>query len=126
MSRIRHANTKLELLVRKYLFSQGYRYRLKTNLYGKPDIVFQNRKIAVFVNGCFWHHHKNCKLSYIPKSHTTFWSNKLAKNVERDKRVDKELKLKGWKIIRIWECDIETNFHKTIHQVIKKINQQRK
>lgn len=114
MSRIRHTNTKPELLVRRYLFSQGYRYSVKNSLYGKPDIVFQNKKIAIFVNGCFWHQHKNCKLSYMPKTNTIFWVNKLSRNVERDIKVDKELTGKGWKIIRIWECEIGSKLSKKI------------
>lgn len=123
MSRIRHTNTKLELLVRKYLFLQGYRFRVKNKLFGKPDIVFHSRKIAIFVNGCFWHKHKGCKLSYVPKTNAVFWSNKLSSNAERDIKVNKKLSSLGWKIIRVWECDLESDFNKTAHSIIKSMQQ---
>lgn len=122
MSRIKRSNTKLELLVRKYLFSKGYRYCINTNVYGKPDIVFRNKKIALFVNGCFWHKHTKCKLSYIPKTNTDFWNKKLEGNANRDKNVSTELKKKGWKVVRIWECDIEADFRQTMRKVIKQLN----
>lgn len=122
MSRIRRSNTKPELLVRKYLYSQGYRYRINTNIYGKPDVVFHSKKIAIFVNGCFWHKHERCRLSYIPKTNTAFWKRKLLGNLERDKKVSSELVKNGWKVVQIWECDIETDFQQTIGKVIKIIN----
>lgn len=121
MSRIRHANTKPELLIRRYLYSQGYRYKIKNSLYGKPDIIFKNKKIAVFVNGCFWHKHKNCKLSYAPKTNTVFWTNKLSGNVKRDTKVDETLNNQGWTVIRVWECDIETDFNKAVKKILKRL-----
>ncbi len=121
MSKIRHTNTKLELLVRKHLFSKGYRYRVKNNLLGKPDIVFAKKKIAIFINGCFWHQHKGCKLSYMPKSNLKFWKKKLESNVERDKKVNQELKKKGWKVLTVWECKIEKNINKIVSDIAERV-----
>lgn len=106
MSKIRGKNTKLEILVRKELFKRGKRYMLNSNLPGKPDIVFLPKKVAVFVNGCFWHQH-GCSLSYMPKTNVDFWKTKLNKNKERDKNVREKLKSIGWKFIDVWECEIE-------------------
>ncbi len=122
MSKIRGRNTLLEINFRKYLFKQGVRYRLNYHLFGKPDLVIPSKKIVIFINGCFWHQHRNCKLSYTPKTNTVFWTNKLSKNVERDIKVEKELTDKGWKIIRVWECNIEADLDKTVQKVLKKIN----
>ena len=100
-------DTKPELVFRKYLFSKGFRYRKNyKKLPGRPDIVFIKKKIAIFVHGCFWHQHKNCKITNIPSSNTSFWKEKFAKNLERDKRNQKDLKVRGWKVLIIWECEI--------------------
>lgn len=107
MSRIKSKNTKPEIIVRKLLFSMGYRYRLHIrDLPGTPDIVLPKYRTVIFVNGCFWHRHPNCKYTTMPKSRTDFWSNKFLANIERDKRNYSELKKLGWKIIIIWECEI--------------------
>lgn len=108
MSRIRSKDTKPEKAVRKALFRLGWRYRLHAkDLPGKPDIVNRKRKTAIFVNGCFWHQHEGCKRKTSPKTNTDYWSNKLKRNVERQKKDIELLKLLGWKVIVIWEC--ETN-----------------
>src|SRR5689334_2680049 len=87
MSMIRKKNTKPEMLVRKFLFSKGLRYRLhQSRMVGNPDIVLSKNKIAIFVNGCFWHAHKNCRLNKLPKSNTNYWTPKILGNAERDKR----------------------------------------
>ena len=107
MRSIISVSTKPELVLRKYLFSKGYRYRKNyKKLPGRPDIVFLNKKIAIFVNGCFWHQHENCKIANKPRSNTTFWVEKFKKNLERDKRNLQELKDTGWNPIVIWECEI--------------------
>ena len=107
MSKIRSKDTKPEKIVRSLLFSLGYRFRLhKKDLPGKPDIVLPKYKAVVFVNGCFWHGHENCKDAGIPKTNSQFWCNKISKNKERDRRVSKELELAGWKVLVVWECQI--------------------
>jgi len=106
MSRIRSKNTKPELTVRQYLFSRGMRYRLHSSrLPGKPDISNQRRKIAVFVNGCFWHHHDGCRRATIPKSNTEYWIPKLEKNAASVEKNIQELKSNGWQVYTVWECE---------------------
>ena len=100
-------STKPELVLRNYLFSKGYRYRKNyKKLPGRPDIVFVSKKIAIFVNGCFWHQHENCKIANKPRSNTAFWDEKFKKNLERDIRNQQLLKDLGWDPIVIWECEI--------------------
>lgn len=107
MSRIPSTNTKPEEILRKYLFSRGFRYRKNdSKLPGKPDIVLPKYKKVVFVNGCFWHAHKGCKWFVPPKSNSEFWQKKFAYNVERDKKNYKKLEEMGWKVIIVWECEI--------------------
>ena len=106
--------TKPELVFRKYLFSQGFRYRKNyKKLPGRPDIVFIKKKIAIFVHGCFWHQHKNCKITNKPRSNTSFWKEKFSKNLERDKRNQKDLREMGWCPKVIWECEILDSNRKT-------------
>ena len=107
MSKIRSKNTRPELIVRKYLFSKGFRYRLHAkDVTGKPDLSNKTSKIAVFVNGCFWHQHKGCKKATIPKTNKAYWLPKLNKNVVRFKKSKNELKKMNLKIVVIWECEI--------------------
>lgn len=107
MSKIKSKNTKPEKVVRSLLFSLGYRFRLHVkDLPGKPDIVLPKYKTVVLVNGCFWHGHENCKDAGIPKTNSQFWYDKISKNKERDKRVLNELEQAGWKVLVIWECQI--------------------
>jgi DNA mismatch endonuclease, patch repair protein len=110
MSKIKGKNTKPEILVRKFLFSHGYRYRLHTkNLPGKPDIVLTKYKTVIFVNGCFWHGHEGCKYFVIPKTRTEWWTEKINGTKKKDiENYDKLLK-KGWKVIRIFECDLKSD-----------------
>ncbi len=112
MSKIRSKNTVPEILVRKYLHSQGYRFRLHDKKFpGKPDIVLKKYKTAIQVRGCFWHLH-GCKFSNLPKSNKRYWISKLRKNKERDKLSDKNLNKMGWKVIVMWECKLPKNFIK--------------
>lgn len=105
MSRIRSRDTKPEFIVRSMLHRMGYRFRLhRKDLPGRPDIVLPRHGTAIFVNGCFWHRHKGCRLSYEPKNRKRFWQKKFNDNVERDKKVRRELKELGWRVIIIWEC----------------------
>ena len=106
MSRIRSRDTKPEIEVRKALSSLGLRYRLyKKDLPGKPDIVVPKKKVAVFVNGCFWHQHEGCKRKSLPKSNKEYWEGKLKENVARQKRDIRLLEESGWKVCLIWECE---------------------
>lgn len=108
MSRIKGKNTKPEEIVRKYLFSRGFRYRKNDKkLPGTPDIVLPKYKTVIFVNGCFWHGHKDCRYFVIPKTNTDFWLNKINTNVERDKRKQEALKELGWNVIVVWECELK-------------------
>lgn len=107
MSRIKGSNTKPELAVRSLLHRMGYRFRLhKADLPGKPDIVLSRFKTVIFVHGCFWHRHKDCRFAYTPKSRTDFWLKKLESNEIRDIRVKSDLELLGWRVITVWECEL--------------------
>lgn len=108
MARIKAKNTAPELSVRKVLSSERYRYRIHYFLHGKPDIVFLQYKIAVFVHGCYWHGH-GCKVDHISKSNTEFWNKKITVNKERDNGIQKLLKEEGWKVFIIWECDVRAD-----------------
>lgn len=123
MSRIHSKNTKPELLVRKFLFNSGLRFRVNVkNLPGSPDIVISKYNTIIFVNGCFWHGHKNCKYFVLPKTRTKWWIDKINQNIERDKRNIKYLKKKGFKIITIWECQIKNlNNNNKIIRLLNKI-----
>lgn len=108
MSRVRSKNTKPELLVRASLHRMGYRFRLHVRqLPGIPDVVLPRYKALIFVHGCFWHGHSNCKGGNIPKTRAQFWQNKIFENVSRDKRVYSELQETGWRIAVVWECTLK-------------------
>ena len=108
MSRIKSKNTKPEEMVRKYLFSHGFRYRKNDKrLPGTPDIVLSKYRVVIFVNGCFWHGHNQCRYFVIPKSNTEFWVDKINKNIERDALNTEKLISLGWNVITIWECELK-------------------
>ncbi|MDR6919587.1 very short patch repair endonuclease [Chryseobacterium sp. 2987] len=122
MAKIRSTNTKPEMLVRKFLFSKGLRYRINyKKLPGKPDIVFSKYKTAIFINGCFWHGHENCKISHIPKTNSTFWKNKIEKNKIRDYNNIQDNLLLGWSIIIIWECEIKPQNLEKLYDKVKEV-----
>lgn len=107
MSRIHHADTKIELAVRRLVHGMGYRYRLHVkDLPGHPDLVFRSRKKVIFVHGCFWHQH-GCNQYRMPKSRIAFWGPKLGKNLERDQKTLDMLLEKGWSVLIIWECEMK-------------------
>ena len=107
MSRIRGSGTSPEVYIRKLLFSNGYRYRIQSKgIPGKPDIWMHKYNTAIFINGCFWHRHENCKFSYMPKSRVEFWQEKFTKNIERDKEVKRRLQESNHKCLIVWECTI--------------------
>ena len=109
MAAIKGKDTKPEMIVRKYLFSRGLRYRVNNRkLPGSPDIVLKKYKTVVFIDGCFWHGHEGCKYYRLPKTNVDFWRHKIAMNIARDYANGVDLRLAGWKVIRVWECDIKT------------------
>jgi len=126
MSRIRSKDTKPELIVRKFLFSHGFRYRLnQKNLPGKPDIVLKKYKTVIFVNGCFWHGHKNCKYFRLPKTRTNFWLKKIENNKKNDIKNFKQLKDGGWQIFSVFECELKKEKQiKTLNKILQKIQKQ--
>lgn len=107
MSRIRSTNTKPEEIVRKYLFSHGFRYRKNDKRYpGKPDIVLPKYHTIIFVNGCFWHMH-GCSRSRLPRSNQEYWKHKIERNIQRDAENQQKLEADGWKVIVVWECELK-------------------
>lgn len=108
MAAVHSKNTRPEMIVRKWLWSHGYRYRLNhPRLPGKPDIVMRKYRSCIFVNGCFWHGHEGCRYYRIPKSNTEFWVKKIRRNQERDREVCRQLAAMGWHSIVIWECELK-------------------
>ena len=98
------------MLVRKFLFANGYRYRLNVKtLPGKPDIVLPRYKTVIFINGCFWHGHEGCRYFVIPKTRTEWWIDKISGTQKRDSEAENQLKALGWKVIVIWECELKPN-----------------
>ena len=123
MSRIRGKNTKPEILVRKFLFSKGYRFRLyDKNLPGKPDIILKKYKTVIFINGCFWHGHTGCKYFVLPKTRTKWWEEKINKTKERDSKNQSILLADGWNVFVIWECDLKGDKStKTLDDLIQEL-----
>jgi len=119
MQQIRSKDTKPEMLVRRFLHANGFRYKLHDkSLPGKPDIVLPKYRTVIFVHGCFWHGHKNCKYFKIPKTRTKWWTDKINRNLENDKKVIKLLKKDKWDVVVIWQCRMKNNWQ---NQLIKKL-----
>ena len=105
MSHIKCKDTTPEIVVRKLVYSMGYRYRIHANgLPGKPDLVFRSRRKVIFVHGCFWHQHNGCKDSHIPKSNVNYWGPKLKRTKKRDAMNLEKLISTGWDVLVIWAC----------------------
>ena len=123
MSMISGKNTKPELIIRRILFKNGFRFRVNVkSLKGTPDIVLKKYNTIIFINGCFWHGHKNCNKFVVPKTRTKWWINKIEANIERDKRNIKYLKNLGWKVIVLWECQLQKSIlEKTVKKLIEKL-----
>lgn len=123
MSRIRSVNTKPEILLRRGLWRNGFRYRVNDKkLSGRPDIVLPKYRTVVFVHGCFWHGHKGCKVYSVPKTNTEFWLAKVARNQQRDQEVWRKLEAKGWSVIIVWECQLKkANLEETVARVASEI-----
>lgn len=124
MAAIKGKDTKPEMIVRKYLFSRGLRFRVQVRkLPGTPDIVLPKYKTAIFVNGCFWHGHEGCKYFRLPKSNVEFWKEKIERNIERDKESMQALFDLGWKVVRVWECELrnKANREETLNKIYTSI-----
>jgi DNA mismatch endonuclease (patch repair protein) len=123
MSKIRGTDTKPEMIVRKFLYGKGIRYRLHNKkLPGKPDITISKYNTVIFVNGCFWHGHKGCKYFVIPKTRTLWWTEKIEGTIKRDLKSNDDLKVLGWKSIVIWECELKkTNINRTLENLLNSI-----
>lgn len=124
MSRIKGKDTKPEMLVRRFLHANGFRYKLHDKtLPGKPDIVLPKYKTVIFIHGCFWHGHTNCKYFVVPKTRTEWWLNKIHGNQENDIKSSKALKKDGWSIITIWECKLKANkLENTLSSLLTKLS----
>lgn len=120
MSHIRSKNTKPEILVRKELFSRGFRYRINVSgLPGKPDIVLPKYRTVIFVNGCFWHGHSGCRYFVLPKTNPTFWEQKIRSNQQRDKDDKVILESMGWQVLTIWECQLKKDcIERTVSDIV--------
>ena len=122
MSKIRAKNTKPEMILRKALFSLGYRYRINDKrLPGRPDIVLPKYKTVIFVNGCFWHGHENCKYFRLPKTRTEWWKEKINRNKQRDTEQKAALENLGWKVMTVWECEIKKDKGQCLNNILETI-----
>ena len=120
MAAIKGKDSKPEIIVRRYLHKLGYRFRLhRKDLPGKPDIALPRFKTVIFVHGCFWHRHEQCRNSVMPKSNVSFWRKKLGGNVARDRMNVELLKEQGWKVLIIWECEVKNEIF--LHNLVKQI-----
>lgn len=122
MSRIRSRDTKPEMLVRSYLHGKGYRYRLhRRDLPGCPDLVFAQYRVVVFVHGCFWHQHPGCPRAVMPKTRQEYWRPKLQRNVQRWNENMKKLERLGWKVLVVWECQLESSLEDICEALIDEL-----
>ena len=124
MASVHSYGTEPEIVVRKYLWKQGFRYRLNNaRLPGRPDIVLRKYRTCIFVNGCFWHGHKGCKYFVMPKTNTEFWRKKIERNKERDKEEQRQLAKMGWHCITVWECELKPKVRdKTLESLAYTLN----
>jgi DNA mismatch endonuclease (patch repair protein) len=125
MSLISNKETKPEIAVRRFLFKQGFRFRKNvSSLPGKPDIVLPKYQTIIFIHGCFWHGHVNCKKATMPSTNIDFWQNKIQHNIIRDKKVKNQLKKSDWKIITVWECELKSKqkFEKAMKKILLRLN----
>lgn len=126
MSKIKGKDTKFEVMVRKWLFSKGFRFRKNDKRYpGKPDIFLSKHKTAIFIHGCFWHAHEGCHYAYTPKTRTDFWISKIQDNVNRDKRNYTKLMDMDIKVLIIWECELKKNADEILEKLVIELNKKR-
>lgn len=125
MASIHSKNTKPEVLVRQYLHAAGFRFRIHVKkLPGCPDVVLAKYRTCIFVNGCFWHGHRNCRYATRPKSNTDFWQTKIQNNIRRDELSVQALETMGWKVIIVWECELKKDKRdETLHALADRISQ---
>lgn len=124
MSRIRGSDTGPEIILRKKLWAAGLRYRLKSRVIGRPDLVFPSAKVAVFVDGCFWH---GCPQHYtFPKTNAKFWRGKISRNIARDQEVNSQLKSEGWKVLRFWEHELSNNADRCADRILAVVSRRNK
>jgi DNA mismatch endonuclease (patch repair protein) len=117
MMRVKGRDTRPELIVRSAVHRMGYRFRVqRRDLPGKPDMVLPRHRKVIFVNGCFWHGHEGCRRSKRPTTNVRFWSQKLDRNIERDRLLRRELRAKGWKVLVVWQC--ETRRPETLRRLL--------
>ena len=122
MSRITGRNTKPEILLRSMLHKEGFRFRLHDKrLPGKPDIVLSRYRTVIFVNGCFWHRHRNCKYAYTPKSRQEFWLNKFEATVRRDQQKQDMLEKLDWQVLVVWECELKNKKEQIISDISSRL-----
>jgi len=122
MSRIRGKDTEIEVKVRKYLFSQGFRFRKNvSNMPGKPDIVLPKYKTVIFIHGCYWHRHAGCKNCTTPSTNREFWLDKFEKNIKNDSKHQQDLETAGWKVLILWECEIENDFDRLMSNLVAEL-----
>lgn len=122
MSRIKGKNTKPEVLLRSLLHQAGFRFRIHAgNLPGKPDIILPRYNTVIFVNGCFWHRHKNCKYAYSPKSSQDFWQEKFSRTVQRDQEKTEKLIEDGWQVHTVWECELKNDPDSILVEIIQSL-----
>ncbi len=122
MRQIKGKDTKIEVMVRQYLFRQGFRFRKNDKRYpGKPDIVLPKYKTVIFVHGCFWHRHEGCKYATNPKTREEYWTAKFVRNVENDKKHKAELEALGWNVIVLWECELKKDFEAVMQNLITEV-----
>lgn len=123
MSRIKGKDTKIEVKVRSWLFSKGFRFRKNDRRFpGTPDIVLPKYKTVIFINGCFWHRHEGCRYATTPKTRTEFWQEKFDRNVANDRKHKEELETMGWNVITVWECELKkSTFEDTMNFLMERI-----
>ena len=125
MSRIKGKDTKIEVQVRSWLFSKGFRFRKNDKrLPGKPDVVLPKYHTVIFIHGCFWHRHPGCKDTTTPKTRTEYWLDKFERNVANDRARYEALEAAGWNVITLWECDINKRFDETMSRVVQELKSQ--
>lgn len=124
MSRVRYKDTSIEVAVRSWLFTHGIRYRKNCiTILGKPDVAIKKYRLAIFVNGCFWHGHEGCRNYRLPKSNQQYWKQKIDMNIARDQYYLEKLKSMGWNVIVVWECEIKKDKEETLDKVLKEIRE---
>jgi DNA mismatch endonuclease, patch repair protein len=123
MSRIRSKDTRPECRVRSFLYKMGYRYKKNVReLPGSPDIVLRKYNSVIFINGCFWHHHEGCSKATMPKTNKTYWREKLQRNAAKDNANSRMLNSMGWRVITIWECEINQDLSSALAKIIEFLN----